>query len=77
MCKIHFYEFLLFADGLKIFHVIRSVGDCTCKLLQSDINFVQKWCTENYMKMNIVKTNTISFTRKTNSIRFNYYVGDL
>jgi hypothetical protein len=29
------------------------------------------------MKMNIFKTNIISFTRKINSIHFNYFVGDL
>jgi hypothetical protein len=66
--KIHFYDFLLFADGLKIFRVIKSAEDC--KLLQSDINSVKKWCTENYMKIKIFKTNIIYFTRKTNSIHF-------
>jgi hypothetical protein len=29
------------------------------------------------MKINIFKTNTISFIHKTNSIQLNYYVGDL
>jgi hypothetical protein len=60
--KINFSEFLLFADDLKIFHVIKCVEDC--KLLQSDVGCVEKWCIENYMKINIFKTNIISFTRK-------------
>jgi hypothetical protein len=73
--KIHFSEILLFADGLKIFYVIKSPEDC--KALKSVIDYVQKWCPENYMKTNIFKTNTVHFTRKTNSIHFNYFVGDL
>jgi hypothetical protein len=28
------------------------------------------------MQLNIQKTKIISFTRKTNSINFNYYIGD-
>jgi hypothetical protein len=60
---------------LKIFRVIKSAEDC--KLLQSDIDTVQKWCIENYMKINIFKTNIIYFVRKTNGIHFNYSVGDL
>jgi hypothetical protein len=66
---------LLFADDLKIFRVIKSAKDC--KLLQSDIDCLQKWCYENCMKINTIKTNIISFTRKTNSIYFNYYVDNL
>jgi hypothetical protein len=64
--KINFSEFLLFADDLKIFCVIKSAEDC--KLLQSDINSVQKWCSNNYMKINIFKASMVSFTSKTNSI---------
>jgi hypothetical protein len=37
---------------------------------------VHKWCTENCMKINIIKTNIISFTRKTDSIYFDFLVGD-
>jgi hypothetical protein len=70
-----FSEFLLFADDLKIFRTVKSVKEC--KLLQSDIDSVQKWCIENYMKINIFKTDMISFTRKSNSIHFNYFLCDL
>jgi hypothetical protein len=47
------------------------------ELLQSDIDSVQKWCIENYLKINIFKTNTISFTGETNIIHFNYFLGYL
>jgi hypothetical protein len=70
-----FSEFLLFADDIKIFCVMRSAEDC--KLLQPNIGYVQRWCIENYMKINIFKTNINSFTRKTNSGHFNYFGGDL
>jgi hypothetical protein len=59
--KIQYSEFWLFADDLKIFRVRKSAKDC--KLLQSDIDCVQKWCYENCMKINTLKTNMISFTR--------------
>jgi hypothetical protein len=29
------------------------------------------------MKINIIRTNIISFTGKTKNIQFNYYVGDI
>jgi hypothetical protein len=33
---------------------------------------MQNWCLDNGMKLNLSKTTIISFTRKTNSIYFNY-----
>jgi hypothetical protein len=54
------------------FIMTKSVEDC--KALQADINSVQQWCGKNYMQLNIQKNKIISFTRKTNSIHFNYYV---
>jgi hypothetical protein len=53
----------------KIFRVVKSAKDC--KSLQFDIDCVQKWCYENDMKINTLKTNIISFTCKTKSISFN------
>jgi hypothetical protein len=37
----------------------------------------RKWCTENFMKINVVKINIISFALPTNSIHFNYIMGNL
>jgi hypothetical protein len=64
-------KLLLFADDLKIYSNIKSVEDC--KALQADAYSVQHWCAENHMELNIQKTRIISFTRKTNSVHFNYY----
>jgi hypothetical protein len=63
-------KYLLFADDLKKYRSIRNVDDC--KLLRHDIDSVQNWYLVNGMKLNFGKTTIISFTRKTNSIYFNY-----
>jgi hypothetical protein len=62
--KINYSKSLLFADDLKIYRDIKSAEDC--KFLQANI--------DSDMETNVQKTRIISFTRKTNSIRFNYYV---
>jgi hypothetical protein len=68
--KIHWSNFVSFADDLKLYHAVKSAEDC--KYLQADILSVKKWCLENCMKLNTQKTYVISFTRKTNSIHFDY-----
>jgi hypothetical protein len=72
--KIRCYEFLQLSNDSKIFRIIKSTDEF--KLLQSDIDSVQKWWIENYMKI-IHSKQIISFTRKTNSIHFNYFVSNL
>jgi hypothetical protein len=49
--KINFSEFLLVVYDLKIFLVIKSAVNF--KLLQSNIDSVQKWCTKIYKKISI------------------------
>jgi hypothetical protein len=61
--SISYSKYLLFADDLKIYCNINNVHDC--KLLQSDINSVQKWCFQKGMTLTVGKTTIISFTRKT------------
>jgi hypothetical protein len=73
--KLIYSEFLLFADDLKLFRIIKSVEDC--KLLQPNIDCAQKLSTENYMKLKMYRTNTIYLTRKTSRVNFNYLLGDL
>jgi hypothetical protein len=60
---------------LKIYRNIKSVEDC--KSLQADIDLAHQWCGENYMELNIQKIKITHFTRKTNSIHFDYYVRDV
>jgi hypothetical protein len=46
-----------------MFRVIKSAEDF--KLLQSDTNSAQIWWIENYININKIETNIISFTPKT------------
>jgi hypothetical protein len=71
VCNVINYSiYLLFADDIKIFRVIKSLNDYN--RLQSDIDSVQGWCTANFMKLNISKTRVISFSRKTNTFIYDY-----
>jgi hypothetical protein len=66
--EIIYSEFLLFADDLKLFRIIKSAEDC--KLLQSDVDSAQKWSIENYMKIKTYRINIIYFIRKTSRFHF-------
>jgi hypothetical protein len=61
-------KYLLFADDLKIYCNINHVHDY--QLLHPDNNYVQNWCFENGMTLNVGKY--CSFTRKTVGFNFNY-----
>lgn len=61
---------LVLADDFRIFCCIRNVENC--KLLQSDIDSMHKWCLNNGMNLTVGITTCISFTYKTNSIAFRY-----
>jgi hypothetical protein len=67
---IKFSNYLLSVDDITIFQAVKDSSDCF--LLQIDIDSICGWCTLNYMKINVSKPRVISFTRKTNTIRFEY-----
>jgi hypothetical protein len=60
--RIYSSNYLLFADNLRICRSVNSIDDC--KLLQCDMDSVQKRYLNNSMKVNISKTTVIFFTRK-------------
>lgn len=66
-CKI-----LLYADDLKIFCRVRSVGDCL--VMQREIYDFEKYCDENFLFLNLSKCQTISFTRNVIPINFSYSI---
>jgi hypothetical protein len=70
ICYLDSLLLLLFAEDLKIFHVINSPHDCL--LLLSDINSVSDWCIANFMRLNIAKTRVMTYTRKTNFLSYEY-----
>jgi hypothetical protein len=59
---LKYCKYLLFADDIKIFHVVHSTDDGT--LLQSDIELIQGWCMAHFMKLNISKTKVTAFNKK-------------
>jgi hypothetical protein len=63
-------KYILFADDIKIYRAIKSPVDCN--FLQSDINSIQGWCIANCIKLNISKTKIITFSRKTNTLIYDY-----
>lgn len=42
--------------------------------MQSDINYIEKWCKTNRLNLNVGKCNVVSYSRKKYPILFNYKV---
>lgn len=69
---IQYSSVSMFADDLKIYRNIQNDSDV--KLLQSDVDRIDKWCTDNGMKLNIKKCQTITFSRKQRNIDNTYTI---
>lgn len=67
--------YLMYADDLKIFKVIKNVLDASA--LQRDLNRFLQWCENNQLYLNPKKCNVISFARKRSTILFNYSIEDV
>jgi hypothetical protein len=68
ICKVITHsKFLLFADDIEFFCVIKSFDDFT--QLQLDSDSIRRWCTANFMNLNISKVRAITFSRKSNTPR--------
>ncbi|GBN44066.1 hypothetical protein AVEN_208332-1 [Araneus ventricosus] len=65
---------VLFADDLKLFSSISSNLDAV--LLQSDLDCLFKWCTDNKLHLNIEKC-ILSYTRKAQPLNHVYKINDL
>lgn len=66
--------FDIFADDLKIGRHISCLSDS--QLLQNDIDSIITWCSINGMKINVDKIVVMSFTRKFNTMFYNYVIND-
>ncbi|KAK9496777.1 hypothetical protein O3M35_012971 [Rhynocoris fuscipes] len=68
--------FLLFADDLKIFKVIKSPHDN--HILQNNLDSLQVWCSNNGLHLNVSKCYQICCTKKFNSVSnyFQYKLND-
>ena len=67
---IEFSKILLFADDIKLFLEISCERDCL--RVQSDLNNIMEWCKANLLFLNFEKCLTISFSKHSNNIVFNY-----
>ncbi|XP_038120658.1 uncharacterized protein LOC119770244 [Culex quinquefasciatus] len=61
---------LSYADDIKLFVVVEN--DTDCQILQEQLNRFANWCSDNRMVLNASKCSVISFTRKRNTISFDY-----
>lgn len=61
---------LLYADDLKLYCDIESVGDSV--KLQDNVNKIDNWCTQNNLPLNVQKCNVMSYTKKNDPFLFNY-----
>ncbi|CAH2091306.1 unnamed protein product [Euphydryas editha] len=65
---------LLYADEMKIFRCISDSADYL--LLQSDLNKLCEYCSDNSMSLNIRKCQVISFSRMNNAVLFHGLRGE-
>lgn len=66
-------NFLLYADDKKILRLISEPSDSLA--LQEDLNNLNVYCSNNSLFINAKKCNVITFTRKSNPITSNYFIG--
>ena len=67
-------NFLLFADDLKLYQIVKS--ECDCSALQNSLSLVHDWCLKNNMELNAKKCCILSFGKSKNVIDFVYSVGE-
>ncbi|KAG6445910.1 hypothetical protein O3G_MSEX004133 [Manduca sexta] len=68
-------KFKLYADDLKIYRTIHTQSDEL--ILQTDLNDVQKWSSENHMFLNLDKCYHIKFSRKKHPSQTTYYINNI
>lgn len=65
---------LLYADDLKIYRVVRSMGDCHG--VQEDLDRLVQYCELNDIVLNPSKCFHISFTKRVQKIIYEYKIGN-
>lgn len=64
----------IYADDMKIFKKITSMGDAT--LLQSDLNNFFSWCTINNLLLNVSKCAQVTYSRRSINFNFTYSINN-
>ena len=70
-CLLKHSNCLMYADDVKIYKRITSVGDCIH--LQSDINVLYNWCMINKLIFNFDKCKVMNFTRINSKVAYSYH----
>lgn len=65
-------ECLAYANGIKIFRVVKNVNDC--HVLGNSLNVINLWYVENHMALNIGKCQITTFTKNKNPISHQHKV---
>ena len=66
---------LFFADDLKVYASINNVDDCI--FLQKQLQLLHVWCQKNLLYLNINKCKTLTYSRKTNIIKYRYMINNV
>lgn len=66
---------LIYADDVKIFYSISSIEDALT--LQQNITRIQEWCVVNKLPLNPLKCNVMSYTLKSDTIKFDYGLNNI
>lgn len=69
-----FCKILLYADDLKIYHIIHSPTDHL--LIQKDLDRFSSYCKANKLSLNLNKCKSVTFSRKRNVSMFQYSLCD-
>ena len=67
-------ELFVYADDAKLFSHINSAKDV--KTLQNDLNVMNNWIKEWSLKLNIATRRIVSYGRKSNIIKYDYFKGN-
>ena len=67
-------ELFVYADDAKLFSHINSAKDV--KALQNDLNVMNNWIKEWSLNLNIGKCRIVSYGRKFNIVKYDYFIGN-
>ena len=67
-------ELFVYADDAKLFSHINSSKDV--KTLQNDLNVMNNWIKEWSLNLNIGKCRIVSYGRKPNIVKYDYFIGN-
>jgi len=71
---IHFSNFLLSADDLKIYRAVSTVNNSI--LLQSGLDSISSWCSRNNLPLNLNKSHIVRYAKRRVTIPSTYHINN-